>query len=51
MTVTEIQITKLKEYENNPRHNEGVPEFHISQACKNQYGRKTAGGFTWNYAE
>lgn len=23
---------------------------HISQACKKQYGRKTAGGFTWNYA-
>lgn len=24
---------------------------HISQACKKQYGRKKAGGFSWTYAE
>jgi group I intron endonuclease len=27
----------------------GISPTHISQACRNQYGRKTAGGYHWSY--
>ena len=59
MQIYDKRLDEIKPYENNPRHNDNavdaeketkVNAHHIGQVANKKYGRKTAGGYHWEWA-
>jgi group I intron endonuclease len=46
-----IETGEIFDYIKEAAEKKKVNRAHISQACMNQYGRKTAGGYHWEYVE